>query len=153
MIRLWCGCDVPDDTARDKDNRIFCPTHRIMRPIAEISPAKKTRPTDWISSSDCNCSWCRPPIDAEVTPLDEALIDTQRLAADLVAQVQTLATQVEALQAKQSDGRLSAAHARLTLDRVATVLAAFYRAPLTISSVQPLLALAEELNPTLKESR
>ena len=33
---------------------------------------------------------------------------------------------------------------------IADILATFYRAPLSMSSVQPLLTLAEELNPGLK---
>lgn len=37
--------------------------------------------------------------------------------------------------------------------RVAAVLATFYRAPLSMSSVAPILALAEELNPGLKETK
>ena len=37
----------------------------------------------------------------------------------------------------------------VTLDRVRDTLAAFYRAPLSMSSVQPILTLAEELNPSL----
>ena len=39
------------------------------------------------------------------------------------------------------------------LSRVADVLATFYRAELSMSSVAPVLALAEELNPSLKETR
>ena len=36
------------------------------------------------------------------------------------------------------------------VERVSRVLADFYRAPLSMSSVQPILALAEELNPELR---
>ncbi len=39
-----------------------------------------------------------------------------------------------------------------TLRRVAKVLADFYRAPLSMSSVQPILDLAVELNPELQRS-
>ncbi len=39
---------------------------------------------------------------------------------------------------------------RMDRDRIAAILATFYRAPLSMSSVQPLLTLAEELNPGLK---
>ena len=40
------------------------------------------------------------------------------------------------------------------LDRIAQILADFYRAPLSISSVQPILDLAVELNPSLlRESK
>lgn len=41
-------------------------------------------------------------------------------------------------------------HAR-TIARIAAILATFYRAELSMSSVQPLLALAIELNPDLVE--
>lgn len=44
--------------------------------------------------------------------------------------------------------RLIWRHDRL---RIAEILATFYRAPLSMSSVQPILMLAEELNPNLKE--
>lgn len=37
--------------------------------------------------------------------------------------------------------------------RVARILADFYRAPLSMSSVQPILDLAVELNPGLKETK
>lgn len=37
--------------------------------------------------------------------------------------------------------------------RIATILATFYRAPLTISALQPILDLAVELNPSLKENK
>lgn len=37
--------------------------------------------------------------------------------------------------------------------RTAAVLATFYRSTLSMSSVQPLLALAEELNPSLRETK
>lgn len=62
-----------------------------------------------------------------------------------------LLAEVKYLRAHHGTGRLSAATARLTLDRVRVVLATFYRAPLSMSSVQPILTLAEELNPSLKE--
>lgn len=39
------------------------------------------------------------------------------------------------------------------LQRIAAILATFYRAPLSMSSVQPLLDLAVELNPSLKETK
>jgi hypothetical protein len=37
--------------------------------------------------------------------------------------------------------------------RIAQTLAEFYRAPLSMASVQPLLDLAVELNPELKEKK
>lgn len=37
--------------------------------------------------------------------------------------------------------------------RIARILADFYRAPLSMSSVQPILDLAVELNPELKENK
>ena len=72
----------------------------------------------------------------EATPLEEQCIDTQR-------QLQQLDAELRALVARalwRNDRR-----------HIAEVLATFYRAPLSLSSVQPLLTLAEELNPSLKE--
>lgn len=39
------------------------------------------------------------------------------------------------------------------VDRVSEILADFYRAPLSMASVQPILDLAVELNPELKEKK
>lgn len=41
----------------------------------------------------------------------------------------------------------------LSLSRIAEVLATFASAPLTMSSIQPILDLAVELNPGLKETK
>lgn len=42
---------------------------------------------------------------------------------------------------------------QIDVARIAAILATFYRAPLSMSSVAPILALAEELNPGLKETK
>lgn len=121
------------------------------------------------------------PIDP-TTPLDESLLDAQRIAGLMVEQMQELAKRVEMLQSlhrKQHTDlsyehvqRLTAQRDELsakletlrqfqadsielgrTLDRVVEVLSAFVHAPISISSLQPVLDLAVELNPSLKERR
>lgn len=44
-------------------------------------------------------------------------------------------------------------HAGFHLARAKVILAEFYRAPLSMASVQPILDLAVELNPELKENK
>lgn len=54
------------------------------------------------------------------------------------------------------DGKVatrSGAVAMEKLDHVTRILADFYRAPLSMASVQPILDLAVELNPELKEKK
>ena len=80
----------------------------------------------------------------EATPLEEQCIDTQRMLQQLDREIQTLVARAEAMQTENDKLRAREA-------RCASVLATFYRAPLSMSSVQPLLTLAEELNPSLKE--
>lgn len=107
----------------------------------------------------------------DASALDESLVDMHRAVAALDSQLKELAQRAEAMQeenerlkadnvlmkAREDDIHFIATRTwgpdTLTLRRVKAVLAAFYRAPLTLSSVQPLLALAEELNPRLKESK
>lgn len=93
----------------------------------------------------------------KVTPIDESLIETQRLAGMLVRDLQTLSARVEKLQDENAVLKVSLKTARAEVvtcggeeRRIADVLATFYRAPLSMSSVQPLMILAEELNPGLK---
>lgn len=70
---------------------------------------------------------------APVSALDESIIDTQRHLDMLQYQLQDMLRRLEAERA-----------------HIALTLAAFYRAPLSMSSVQPVLTLAETLNPELR---
>lgn len=64
--------------------------------------------------------------------------------------IDALISENDTLRAQLATERATWAPDTRTVRRCADVLAAFYRAPLSMSSVQPLLALAEELNPSLK---
>ena len=72
----------------------------------------------------------------ERADIETILIDTQRLSGQLVVEIQRLAGRVEAL--------------RLERSRIAAVLARFYRAEISMSSVEPVLELAKEMNPELR---
>lgn len=93
------------------------------------------------------CVSCDPPVTStDLTPLEESLVDTQHTADLLVAQLQALAKKVEVLEQRDSLAALDASR----LHRVRLALFTFYRSELSMSSVQPLLTLAEELCPELK---
>ena len=64
-----------------------------------------------------------------------------------------LTTRIEELEAQREDITGNAEALLQPLERVAAVLKAFYFAPLTISALQPILALALELNPEIVEQR
>lgn len=94
----------------------------------------------------------------EATPLDESLLDSQRIAGLMVEQVQELAKRVEMLQAehaayKQSFSAEWQRQMKAERAHIVEVLSAFVHAPISISSLQPVLDLAVELNPSLKERR
>ena len=103
-------------------------------------------------------------IEHEATPLQESLIDAQRIAGLMVEQVQELAKRVEALQARcatlqqQNDDfvRLPAMWQQEHLvwrnerTHIVAVLSAFARAPISLSSLQPVLTLAQELGCALR---
>ncbi len=101
-----------------------------------------------------------------VTPLQESLVDAQRIAGLMVEQMQELAARVEKLQAERDHLELRSRtlqqqfedftkvnagweqeHVIWRNDRrhVIAVLDAFVRAPISISSLQPVLTLAQEL--------
>ena len=105
----------------------------------------------------------------EPTLLEAELIDAQRFCDQLRIHLTLVARRAEKLQADNafSAERLRQNNEQLALVRlenaklrnrswneelavISNILATFYRAPLSMSSVQPLLHLAEELNPALK---
>lgn len=111
-------------------------------------------------------------LEREATPLDESLLDAQRIAGLMVDQIQELAKRVEVLQRGQSlsdhermaqkvslleraivHANEERAHANEERAHIVAVLSAFVHAPISISSLQPVLDLAVELNPSLKERR
>lgn len=89
------------------------------------------------------------------TPLDESLLDAQRIAGLMVEQMQELAKRVEALQAERRQSFDLEQWNVMEAERrhIIEVLSAFVHAPISISSLQPVLDLAVELNPSLKERR
>jgi|SRR6516162_2926506 hypothetical protein len=69
---------------------------------------------------------------------------------DLLAQTQrTLLSTQEALDKAREDVRVN----EETLERIAYVLRTFYYAQISLSTIQPVIALALELNPELVEQR
>lgn len=91
------------------------------------------------------------------TPLDESLLDAHRLVDQLRGTLTEVAHRAEAVQTAEQANRhaLVTAYAQVAefqrdIRRIGSALATFYRAPLSMSSVQPLLTLAEELNPELR---
>lgn len=64
-----------------------------------------------------------------------------------------LARRIEELEATNDEMRKNASEALETLERVAYVLRTFYFAELSISTIQPLIALAIEFNPSIVEQR
>ena len=72
----------------------------------------------------------------EATPVEESLIDVHRQTDALTDELQELAHRVGFLVAERQ--------------HIAQVLAAFYRAPVSLSSLQPILDLAGDMNPSLK---
>lgn len=91
----------------------------------------------------------------EATPLDESLLDAQRIAGLMVEQMQELAKRVEALQTERRQSFDLEQWNVMEAERrhIVEVLSAFVHAPISISSLQPVLDLAVELNPSLKERR
>lgn len=171
-MRLSCGCALVRGV-KDASGRVWCVYHDRLA---------------WVDDEGA------APIDAEVTLLDQSLIDAQHTLAQLTAQIGTVAKQAEAKQsgaaetwqmvrrqadeieklrkqvvrAENSSASRAARIAELETDLLRTreqfapdartvarcrlALAALYRAPITMSSLQPLLDLAVELTPGLKAS-
>lgn len=113
----------------------------------------------------------RAPAETGLTPLDVSLLDAQTTLGALIGQMSTLERRVEELQdenvalrgecsrhlaermadaGSSFERELNAVYDRA---RVAAILATFYRAELSMSSVAPVLALAEALNPSLRAQR
>lgn len=150
-MRLSCGCALVRGV-KDASGRVWCVYHDRLA---------------WVDDEGA------APIDAEVTLLDQSLIDAQHTLAQLAAQIGTVAKHAEAAQTRaESESRIVLDQAlriqklenelrrereqwapdTRTAARCRLALAAFYRAPVTMSSLQPLLDLAVELNPSLAAS-
>lgn len=120
MSARICGCDPEQDH--------ICEEHR-ERPTAREH-------ADFMQQLD---QWKTNIAAVErdtVTPVEESLIDLQRHLDMTMRQVEEMARRVAPLVAQQQ--------------RIAAVLETFYRAPVTISSLQPILDLARELHPEWK---
>lgn len=83
------------------------------------------------------------PMSSNLTRFQQRLADEDTMRGTVPIE-NTLAPVVERLTAKCAELRTERA-------QIAAVLATFYRAELSMSSVQPLLTLALELNPDLVE--
>ena len=115
-----------------------------------------------MSALPCGCDITANWICNAHSRVDTVPSSLQRFADRLVAErdmadtvpAQTWADAPEAMLKKRAESD-AIDHLIWRNDRrhIADVLATFYRAPLSMSSVQPLLTLAEELNPGLKESK
>lgn len=102
-----------------------------------------------------------PAFTREATPLQESMIDVQRVEAQMHNELVELFARVEKLQAEKDELKEwkwrqlgeSAKQALLYDDmmlshrRIASILDTFSRALMSISSLQPILDLAIELNP------
>ena len=92
----------------------------------------------------CDADYCNalsPPPDDDAPPDDvghiEGIADSIATdSASLVAELERLSRAIDARMAERQ--------------HIIDVLSAFYRAPLSIGAVAPVLALAEHLNPALK---
>jgi len=93
------------------------------------------------------------PIDAEVTPLDDAIIKARFSGSKFLSDIEVIAQGVEILRRDYQDARMELRRMRNDRRHVAEVLATFYTAPLSASALQPILDLAVELNPSLKERK
>lgn len=103
---------------------------------------------------------CFPPRDEDPLPIIQKLREENAAMRQERVERQLVYDELAKLRAENSRLRASLQMEQLTwapdtrtVRRCAAVLATFYRAPLSMSSVQPLLALAEELNPSLRETK
>ena len=162
MSALICGCD---DAAG-----WICKQHRDegQRPVGidlgrlEQFKERMAAETNYVSAASHAAA-------VEPLPLDAELTDAQRFCDQLRKTLTAVARRAERLQADNAfiAERLRQNTEQLALVRlenaklrnrswneelavISNILATFYRAPLSMSSVQPLLHLAEELNPALK---
>jgi hypothetical protein len=76
-------------------------------------------------------------------------VKIQELTALLAQSQRTLLSTQEALDKAREDVRVN----EETLERIAYVLRTFYYAQISLSTIQPVIALALELNPELVEQR
>lgn len=89
-----------------------------------------------------------------MTPVEESMVDLHRLSAQMADQLVEASRRVQGLveENRQLREDLTIATEQWSPDtrairRAAAILRDFYHAPMTLSSVQPILTLAVELNP------
>ena len=162
MSTQYCGCDPEAGWTCDTHREIAASMERFKARLAAEQQMKDAVSADatrlalppWRATEGCGCDRCRTALAArvvEATPLEEQCIDTQRVLGQLDAELRTLVQRAAAMQAENDRLRAQVPPSERMVRRCAAVLATFYRAPLSLSSVQPLLTLAEELNPSLEE--
>ena len=157
MSARSCGCD-------DAEGWV-CDFHRDQ----QMESARVERFKERMAAETNYVSAASHAAVVEPTLLEAELIDAQRFCDQLRIHLTLVARRAEKLQADNafSAERLRQNNEQLALVRlenaklrnrswneelavISNILATFYRAPLSMSSVQPLLHLAEELNPALK---
>ena len=163
MSALLCGCDFEanhiceEHASKNDASRIHVDTERLEQ-FKKRMPAE----TNYVSAASHAAA-------VEPSPLDAELTDAHRFCDSLRVTLKAVARRAEKLQVENAftAERLRQNTEKLALVRlenaklrnrswneelavISNILATFYRAPLSMSSVQPLLHLAEELNPALK---
>lgn len=96
---------------------------------------------------------CFTPRDENPLPLIQRLMDENAKMRQERVERQLVYDELSKLRAENKKMRAERSPDLMKLGRIAAVLATFYRSTLSMSSVQPLLALAEELNPSLRETK
>lgn len=159
MSALACGCDDSVGWTCDKHHQ----EKLKMQQLKDQAMAALSKPiSGHRATSEPRVQRFIERLDADgmvhlVSPLDESLVDAHRLVDQLRGTLTEVAHRAEAVQTAEQANRhaLVTAYAQVEefqrdIRRIGSALATFYRAPLSMSSVQPLLTLAEELNPELR---
>lgn len=101
-------------------------------------------------TTECPCAWCVIRRGAEKLDRDRS---AERFARRLANAEQMADVLEQEKQQTLADLRKTVARLSMEVHGISRTLATFYRAPLSMSSVQPILTLAEELNPGLREEK
>lgn len=145
-IRRFIERLAAEDAMKDSDSALRLDAEvrgaRLGDRPTEEAKAPKTGPDSLYGNAFARMladDFAKQPM-ASAKAVDELFIENDKLRAEIVRLCASL--KAEQTMCGRPDTR--------TVRRCAEVLATFYRAPLSMSSVQPLLTLAEELNPSLK---
>lgn len=147
MSAKLCGCDLEQD--------YVCEQHRTEPQGYGNVYERAVANNDWyrehVTKTAENLMAMQPA--REATPIEESLIDVQRHAHALVDETLSLAHRVEALQEELQHALARRDELAGEMNTVVAVLSDFVHAPISLSSLQPILNLAYVLNPSLKERR